>query len=119
MPLPIDLDLPIFLYATVHTVARSVSALRQSQKPIPVRLDFQELSAAMLTPAQTQFLAGWDAKLEAMNYQPVCTYRTDNYGRNLMRTYVCPGDQARCTVMVVEVKVHSGQEAVQHSCTVF
>jgi len=119
MLFPFDLDLPILFYLTGHTVVRSLSALRQSQKPIPVHLDFVELSSAVLTPAQAQFLTRWDTKLQAINYRPVCTYRTDNYGRNLMRTYVCPADCARCTVMVVEVKVNSGLEAVHHSCTVF
>lgn len=119
MQFPFDLDLPIFLYTIAHMVFRGVSVLRQSQneRAIPVHVESQEIPASALTPDQAQYLARWDKKLEALNYQPVCTYRTVIFGHNLQRAYISPGDKARCTVMIIELKVSGKLENVAHSCS--
>src|SRR5260221_6624963 len=116
MPFPIDLDIPIFLYITGYTLFQAVPKLRQAQKPIPLRTKYQEIPVTALTSDQARYLDPWDAKLAAMNYRPVCTYRTANYGHTLLRTYSSPGDKALCTVMIVEVKVDP-EQSVSHSCT--
>jgi hypothetical protein len=119
MQFPFDLDLPIFLYTIAHMVFRGVSILRRSQneRAIPVHVKWQELPASALTPEQGDYLARWDKKLEAVNYRPVCTYRTIIFGHNLQRAYISPGDKARCTVMIVELKTSGKLENVGHSCT--
>jgi hypothetical protein len=120
LQLPFDLDLPIYLYVTGYTLFRAVSVLRDtaSKRAIPVNIEHLEVPASGLTAEQSQYLAGWDKKLEALNYRPVCTYRAVLFGHNLQRAYLAPGDTARCTVMVIELETSGEIKAVHHSCTV-
>ncbi len=106
MPIPFDLDLPIFLWTTLKVVFGSKSRLRQNTKPIPLRFEFEELSPSQLTPAQLEYLKPIDAQLARLNYRPLCTFRAKNYGTNLLRRYVHPSDTASCALTVVEVKVN-------------
>jgi hypothetical protein len=119
MRFPFDLDLPIFLYVAGHTVLQGVSNLRKtsSQNAVPVRVEYQEIPISALTPSQAKYLARWDDKLAILNYRPICTYRALISAQNLQRAYIAPGDKARCTVMVIELKTSGDIETVHHSCT--
>src|SRR5208283_2790197 len=84
----------------------------------PLQLQFEEVPTAALTEAESKFLASHDAKLAAMNYRPVSTFRTVNYGATLMRSYHNPAETSRCAVMIVATTVkRKGQPVVTNSCT--
>jgi hypothetical protein len=104
MPIPFDLDLPIYLWSTLKVLFGSKTRLRQNTKPIPVRFEFEELSESQLTAAQLEYLKPFDLQLARLNYRPLCTFRARNYGANLLRRYMNSADAASCALTVVEVK---------------
>jgi hypothetical protein len=116
MPIPFDLDLPIFLYVTATTLIKAVPKLRSTagRRAIPIQIERKEVQPAELTPAQARYLAKWDAKLAAINYQPACTYTATLFGRNLSRIYTSPNDKAQCHVLIIELKTESEVEVVGH-----
>ena len=116
MVFPFDLDLPIFLYTTATTLMRSVPKLRSSapDRAIPLQIEYKEVLPAELTPGQSQYLAKWDAKLAAMNYQPACTYTAGLFSRNMTRIYASPVDKAQCHLLILELKTKGEQEVVVH-----
>jgi hypothetical protein len=116
MPIPFDLDLPIFLWSTLKVLFGSKTHLRQNTKPIPSRFEFEELSENQLTSAQLDYLKPFDLELARLNYRPLCTFRAKNYGTNLLRRYINSADAASCALTVVEVKVNvNGVAAVRNS----
>lgn len=118
MPIPFDLDFPIFLYTTAKVIFRSKTRLRKNLRPIPFRFDIEEIPEDQLTPAQREYLKPIDAQLAALNYLPLCTFRIRNYGTNLLRRYSNPTDTASCALTIVEVKVNvNGVQGVKNSCS--
>jgi hypothetical protein len=104
----LDNDIVAFGITIAVILITGISALRRSIAPLPVKLQLEELSPEGLNPLQSQFLAQRDADLEPLYYRPVGTYRAANYGHNLMRSYLRPGDPARCVVTVVEHRAKTG-----------
>lgn len=119
MAFTLDWDLVAFFTTLANILFRSPARLRGNSRPLPIRCEYQEISAGMLTPEQARCFAPYDTKLEAMSYRPACTYRVANMGHNMVRVYINPTDVARCLVMIVEVAVKVGQvRGVNHSSTV-
>jgi hypothetical protein len=116
-----DLDFFIFLYTTLTAVFMGKRQLAQNRTRIPRIYNLEEISLFALTREQNEYLEMHDRKLAALHYQPVCTYRFTNLGHNLMRSYICPGDKARCVLMLVEhqVTVKGVQSATHHCVTKF
>jgi hypothetical protein len=118
MPIPLDFDLPIFVYATAKVIFGSKARLRKNSRPIPVHFDIEEVPEEQLTPAQREYLKPFDTQLVALNYRPVCTFRIKNFGFNLLRRYSNPVDTASCALTIVEVKVDvNGTQHVKNSCS--
>lgn len=120
MQFPVDADLAVFLYTVGKIVFGSMPKLRQNAHTIPAKYEIEEVAPSALTDAQATVFAPYDEKLAAMSYFPVCTYRIANYGHNLMRTYINPGETSRCVVMIVETGLKmlvNGKRPVSSSCT--
>lgn len=118
MAVPLDLDLPIFVYTTAKIIFRSKPRLRHNSRPIPFRFDIEHLTEDQLTPAQREYLEPFDAQLAALGYRPVCTFRAKNYGNNLLRRYGNSLDTASCALTIVEVKIDvNGRLHVKNSCS--
>lgn len=118
MRFPVDADLSVFLYTVGKIVFGSIPKLRRSVPTVPVRYQIENVPVSSLSEAQARYLAPYDEKLAAMNYWPVCTYRINNYGNNLLRQYVNPTDTSRCVVLIHEqvLKV-DGKRPFTNSCT--
>ena len=115
-----DTDLMVFLYTLGRIVVLGPLHLAQnrSRRAIPTTLQYEELSPASLTDAQQKYLQTYDRKFAEVNYQPTSTYRTTNFGKNLIRSYVNPLESVRAIVMIVEVTVNvNGVVSSAHSCT--
>ena len=108
MPIPFDLDLPIYLWATANVLFNSKTKLRKNTRPIPVQFEMEEVPENELTAAQREYLKPFDEQLARLNYRPLCTFRAKNYGTNLMRRYLNPADPASCALTIVEVRVKTG-----------
>jgi len=106
MTLPIDCDLLGFLWTTAKVVLGSKPQLRKNTRPIPLRYQREVVTDSSLSEAQKQYLVPLDARLEALNYRPMCTYRVANYGANLIREYSNFADPAACTLTIVEVQTN-------------
>jgi len=118
MRIPVDADLMVFVFTVGNVVFGSMPKLRRNAVPVPVKYEIEEVPAPALSDGQAACFAPYDEKLREMGYWPVCTYRIANYGHNLMRTYVNPGETSRCVVMIVEIKVEvGGMQPVSSSCT--
>jgi hypothetical protein len=104
----VDNDIVTFGITVAVILITGITVLRRSIPPVPVKLQLEELPPEGLNPAQSNFLAQRDADLEPLYYRPVGTYRAANYGHNLMRSYIRPGDPARCVVIVVEHRAKTG-----------
>ena len=116
MPIPFDLDLPIYLWSAANVLFHAKAKLRKNTRPIPVQFAMEEIPDGSLTGAQREYLKPFDEQLARLNYRPLCTFRATNYGANLMRRYLNPSDSASCSLTVVEVKVNtSGVTAVRNS----
>ena len=118
MRFPVDTDLAVFVFTVGNVVFGSMPKLRRNAVPVPVKYEIEEVPAPALSDGQAACFAPYDEKLREMGYWPVCTYRIANYGHNLMRTYVNPGETSRCAVMIVEIRVEvGGMRPVSSSCT--
>src|SRR5215472_15358012 len=104
-----DRDILVFVITIVVILLTGLSALRRSVPRVPLKLQLEELPLESLTLSQSRFLAQQDGILEPLFYRPVGSYRAANFGHNLLRSYIRPGDPARCVVMVVE---HSAKTRV-------
>lgn len=114
-----DIDCFIFLYLVGVTIFGSLRSLRKNIRSVPQQFEFEEVSTYSLTAPQKDFLDAYDAKLASLNYSPICTYRIKNYGQNLLRSYICPGDKARCVLMVVELTTKVGDVvSATHNCVI-
>ena len=115
----LDCDVLGFLWTTVMVAFGSKPQLRKNSLPIPVHYHREVIEESALTEQQKKYFAAFDAELSALNYRPMCTFRVANYGTNLLREYLNPGDPANCTVTVVEVKTDvRGLKATTKSCVV-
>ena len=118
MRFPVDADLVVFLYTVGKIVFGGIFRLRQNAHIMPVRYEFESVSAGALTEGQARYFAPYDQKLATINYFPVCTYRVSNYGHNLMRQYVNPAEISRCVVMIIEMALMvDGRRTITNSCT--
>lgn len=104
----VDSELLVFGITVVVILTTGLSVLRRSTARIPIKLQLEEIPSEQLSPPQASFLAQQDKILARLYYQPVGTYRAINYGHNLMRSYIRPGDPARCVIMVVEHRAQTG-----------
>jgi hypothetical protein len=117
MRIPVDADLLVFLF-TLSKIVFSLPRLRRCAPTVPVRYQIENVLNGWLTEAQAEYLAPYDKKLDAMNYLPVCTYRINNYGNNLLRQYVNPAETSRCVVMIHEQTLSvDGLQPFTSSCT--
>ncbi len=103
-----DQDAVVFAIAVGVILITGLSQLRRSVSRIPFKFQLEEVPPEKLSPQQSRFLAQQDAILAPLYYQPIGSYRVANYGHNLMRSYMRPGDPARCVVMVVEHRANAG-----------
>jgi hypothetical protein len=72
---------------------------------IPRDLQFQEVPAAQLTAAQSEFLNSYDQQLARLNYYPFTTFRVPNMlGHNLIRIYLNAAEPAKCALTMVASK---------------
>jgi hypothetical protein len=116
VPIPFDLDLPIFLWTVFKVLFNSKERLRKNARQIPLRFEYEELSDVQLTPAQRAYMKPFDDNLAKLNYRPQCTFRAKNFGSNLLRRYIHPTDPATCALTVVEIKVEvSGVVSVRNT----
>ena len=98
MPFKMDADVVVFLSTVVFILLGALPRLRQTSVPIPVAAEFDELTEFSLTAAQQALFARYDREMNKLGFYPTCTYRWKNLGHNLTRSYVCPGDTARCVL---------------------
>src|SRR2546430_3373887 len=105
MSIPFDLDIIAFSWVTLRVMLGSKARLKQNSRPIPLHFDVEVIPEDRLTPAQREYLKPFDTQLLALNYRPLCTFRTKNYGANLLRRYANPADTASCSLTIIEVKV--------------
>lgn len=116
MRFPVDADLFVFFY-TVGKILLSLPRLRRNVRNVPARYHIENVSDNALTESQARYFAPYDEKLAAMNYRPVCTYRVDNCGNNLLRSYVNPAETSRCVVLIHEqTRKNGGPGSVTNSC---
>jgi hypothetical protein len=117
MPIPWDLDLPIFALAIARVIFGRKSRASKLGFGIPVIPVFEEVTQDALTPSQREYLRPFDEQLAASGYQPDCDYRITNFrnlGNNLVRRYFNPTDPAACAVRILELKVKASDvEAVK------
>jgi hypothetical protein len=119
MPFKMDADVVVFLSTVVFILLGALPRLRQTSVPIPVAAEFDELAEFSLTAAQQALFARYDREMNKLGFYPTCTYRWKNLGHNLTRSYVCPGDTARCVIMLVEVAVNVGTKRnVAHAAVI-
>jgi hypothetical protein len=119
MRLPFDVDLLASLYTLGVIVFGSFPRLRRNSLAIPFQFNCEEVPPSAVTESQSKFLATYDAKLAAMNYWPVSTFRATNYGNNLIRGYSNAAETSRCVVMLIATTVRlNGKSMVTNSCTV-
>lgn len=117
--LALDYDLLGLFWTTVVVLFGSKPQLRKNSRPIPARFDRQVLDESSFSEQQKKYFAPFDAQLAALNYRPLCTFRVANYGSNLLREYLNPGDPARCTLTIVEVQTNvQGLQTAKHSSMV-
>jgi hypothetical protein len=69
---------------------------------LPRHLELQLVPDSQLTPKQYEFFASYDARLEALGFEPLTTYRMSNIpkSKNLLRTYLSSTEPTRCTVQI-------------------
>jgi len=119
MPVPFDLDIVTYAWATLRVIFGSKARLRRNTRPIPLHYEVDLVPEEQLTVAQKEYLTPIDAQLAALNYRPVCTYRVKNLGTNLARVYANPADTASCVLTIVEVKVDvDGVKGVKNSSSI-
>jgi hypothetical protein len=112
-----DTDLMVFLCSLGRILFLSPLHLR-GRHGVPASLQLEELFPGSLTETQEKYLQAYDQKFAQLNYQPTTTYRTTNYGRTLIRSYVNPLEPVRAVVMILEVAVNvNGVTSSAHSCT--
>jgi hypothetical protein len=117
--LTLDYDLLGLFWTTAVVLFGSKPQLRKNSRPIPARFDRQILDESSFSEQRKKYFASFDAQLAALNYRPMCTFRVANYGTNLLREYLNPGDPARCTLTIVEVQTNvQGLKAAKHSSMV-
>ena len=117
MRFPVDADLLVFLYTVGKIVFGGVPSLRRTVPNVPVHYQIENVPAHSLTEGQARYFAPYDEKLGALNYLPVCTYRINNYGNNLLRQYVNPVETSRCVILIHEQTLNvEGRQAFAHSC---
>jgi hypothetical protein len=117
--IPFDFDMAAFSWSTLKVILDSKTRLRKNARPIPVQFEVEIIPEQQLTPAQREYLKPIDAQLLALNYRPLFTFHTKNYGSNLLRRYANPADPASCALTVVEVKVDvNGVKGVKNSCSI-
>lgn len=117
MRFPVDADLVVFLYTVGKIVFGGLPRLRRSVPNVPAHYLIENVPAHSLTEGQARYFAPYDEKLAAMNYSPVCTYRINNYGNNLLRQYVNPLETSRCVILIHEQTLRvDGRKAFANSC---
>jgi hypothetical protein len=105
--IPLDADVPIFLWAMVRIILGANKRARANPRALPVRPEYEEIPEDTLSQAQKDCIQPFDAQLAALHYRPVCTYRITNfrnYGHNLVRRYFHPLDSASCSLTILELK---------------
>ena len=115
-----DTDLLVFLYTLgrILFVSPIHLALNGNRRSVPKTIQFEELSPGSLSDEQEKYLQSYDRKFAELNYQPTTTYRTTNFSRTLIRSYVNPLEPVRAIVIILEVTVNvNGIESSAHSCT--
>jgi len=118
MPVPFDLDLPVFLWIMLKTFLNTKRRARESTQRIPMSLTFEEVPDEKLTQAQKDYMRPIDEQMAALNYFPFGTFRiiNFNFGKTLNRRYSNPTDSASGSLNIVEVKSKVGDvESVRNS----
>ncbi len=119
MAFKIDADVVVFLATVFSIVTGALPRLRRNAARVPVDARLEEVSELSLTPAQQELFAKYDRELGNLGFYPTCTYRWTNFGRNLTRSYLCPGYTARCVIMLVEMAIETGgKRHVSHSAVI-
>lgn len=73
-----------------------------SRSSLPAQLQFEKITQDRLTPKQTEYFDGADAKLGPLGYHPLTTFRVVNLsGANLSRVYTSSSDPARILVALM------------------
>jgi hypothetical protein len=121
--IPFDFDTVAYAGAMLKVIFGSKTRLRQNSQPVPMHFEYEEVPDHQVTAAQRHYLRPIDEQLAALNYLPVCTFRSRNYGntatrRHLLRRYPNPADAASCALTIVEVKTAvSGVQGCKNSST--
>ena len=118
VPIPIDLDWPIFLWITLKTILNSKRRHRESTRHIPFRFALEEVPDKRLTQAQKDYLKPIDEHMAALNYFPFGTFRITNlnFGKSLHRRNSNPTDPASGSLNIIEVRAKiGGVESVRNS----
>lgn len=121
MPVPLDLDWPLFLWINLKTFLNTKRRASENTRRIPMKFAFEQVPDEKLTQAQKDYMKPTDDQMAALNYFPFGTLRITNFnfGKTLYRRYSNPADPASGSLNIVEVRTKVGEvEGVRTSWSV-
>jgi len=106
--IPVDVQLFAIAVAGFFLVGLPLITKRVS---LPTRVVFEEVPDHELTPAQTQYFAVLDPKMQELGYRPTVNRRTTNMqGRALIRPYLSEVDPAIVMMNLMTTEVEGSGE---------